>query len=244
MIPKIIHYCWFGKSNLPKSAKACIRSWQEMCPDYEIRRWDESNFDIHSHPFVESAYRDRAWAFVSDYVRLWVVYKHGGIYLDTDVELLRSPDFLLENRAYMGLSQGWSLCNSGLGFGAEKGSPVVLAMLKKYDSLMFDPQKKDLLICPILTHPVIAECGDIDTEKISYLDGITVYPAKYFDPISMGNTLNLMCPETVSIHHYTASWTSYNSRFKRSIVRFIGPNKAYTIKHWLHKLDAIIKPGG
>lgn len=87
MIPKIIHYCWFGGKELPIEVKKCIASWRKMCPDYEIIRWDESNFDVGQHPFVREAYKAKVWAFVSDYARLKVVYDNGGIYLDTDVEL-------------------------------------------------------------------------------------------------------------------------------------------------------------
>ena len=96
MIPKVIHYCWFGRNPLPEPAKRCIEGWQRVCPAYEIREWNEENYDIGSAcAFVRDAYRSRKWAFVSDYVRLDVVYRYGGIYLDTDVELLRAPDELL-----------------------------------------------------------------------------------------------------------------------------------------------------
>ena len=90
MIPKIIHYCWFGGKELPIEVKKCIASWRKMCPDYEIIRWNESNFDVGQHPFVREAYKAKVWAFVSDYARLKVVYDNGGIYLDTDVETLRN----------------------------------------------------------------------------------------------------------------------------------------------------------
>ncbi len=93
MIPKMIHYCWFGGKPLPKDVLDCIKTWKKYCPDYEIKRWDESNFDVNSHPFMKAAYEAKAWAFVSDYARLKVVYDNGGIYLDTDVELLKNLIF-------------------------------------------------------------------------------------------------------------------------------------------------------
>lgn len=96
MIPKIIHYCWFGGNSLPSDVLKCIKTWEKYCPDYEIKRWDESNFDVNSHPFIKAAYESKAWAFVSDYARLKVVYENGGIYLDTDVELLKNLGFFIE----------------------------------------------------------------------------------------------------------------------------------------------------
>ena len=120
MIPKIIHYCWFGGNPLPMDVKKCIESWKEKCPDYEIKCWDESNFDVNAHPFTKAAYEAKAWAFVSDYARLRVVYDNGGIYLDTDVELLKNIDFLLPYEGYIGVQQAGCYCTTGLGFGAIK----------------------------------------------------------------------------------------------------------------------------
>ena len=97
MIPKVIHYCWFGGKPLPKDVLDCIASWKKYCPEYEIRQWNETNFDLDCHPFVRSAYNAKAWAFVSDYARLKIVFDNGGIYFDTDVELLKNIDFLLSN---------------------------------------------------------------------------------------------------------------------------------------------------
>lgn len=103
MIPKVIHYCWFGGKPIPNDVKKCINSWKKKCPDYEIKCWNESNFDVNAHPFTKAAYEAKAWAFVSDYARLKVVYDHGGIYLDTDVELLKNLDFLLKYDFYIGI---------------------------------------------------------------------------------------------------------------------------------------------
>ena len=137
MIPKKIHYCWFGKNPLPRSVKKCIASWRKFCPDYQIIEWNESNFDVNSHPFIKSAYDNKAWAFVSDYARLKIVYDNGGIYFDTDVELLKNIDHLLENNFYIGVQQSGLLCTTGLGFGAERENDYVCSMLKKYDELVY-----------------------------------------------------------------------------------------------------------
>ena len=146
MIPKIIHYCWFGGNPLPTDVKRCIESWKKMCPDYEIKRWDESNFDVNAHPFTKAAYEAKAWAFVSDYARLKVVCDNGGIYLDTDVELLKNLDSLREYQCYIGVQQAGHLCTTGLGFGATKSNPVVQQMLRKYDEIVFSEERKNLLV--------------------------------------------------------------------------------------------------
>ena len=113
-IPKVIHYCWFGGGQMPAIHQKYIRSWKKYCPDYEIVRWDESNFDIHENCYAEEAYQCGKWAFVSDYARLKIIYDHGGIYLDTDVELLKPLDPLLEYEGFMGF-QNDALVSSGLG---------------------------------------------------------------------------------------------------------------------------------
>ena len=102
MIPKKIHYCWFGGNPLPPLAEKCIASWKKYCPDYEVIRWDESNYDCNKHPYMREAYNKKKFAFVADYARMDIIYNHGGIYLDTDVELLKNLDFLLANSFYIG----------------------------------------------------------------------------------------------------------------------------------------------
>ena len=116
-IPKIIHYCWFGGKPLPNTAIKCIRSWKKHCPDYEIHCWNEKNFDINVCPYVKEAYEEKAWAFVSDYARLWIIYNYGGIYLDTDVELLKNIDNLLKYDVFMGF-ENKQYVNTGVGFWA------------------------------------------------------------------------------------------------------------------------------
>ncbi len=213
--------------------KKCIRSWKEMCPDYEIVCWNESNFDVNVHPFVKSAYEEKKWAFVSDYARLKVVYEYGGIYLDTDVELKKNLDTLRNNQCYIGIQQNGYLCNTGLGFGATKSNPVVKKMLEKYDGLRFSKDRVLELACPVLNDAVIREYGAVKSEGITKLDKITVYPPKYFDPYG---GKNLLCKDTYSIHHYAASWTRKGNVLKRKIARLIGQNNIITIKKCLRKV--------
>lgn len=232
MIPKKIHYCWFGGKPLPKDVKKCIKSWQKMCPDYEIIEWNESNFDINCCSFVKDAYTAKAWAFVSDYARLKIVYDNGGIYLDTDVELIKNIDFLLHNNCFFATQQEGGVVATGLGFGAIKGASILKEMLDCYESTRFDNEKKEEIACPILNTKVLKKYGFEFKEnviKLSPID-VTVYPPKFFDPISPGDTKNLYCDDTVSIHHYSASWTNSNNKFKRKIINMIGQDRVNKIK--------------
>ena len=131
MIPKKIHYCWLGNNPLPPLAKKCIATWRKYCPDYEIIRWDESNYDFSTHPYMKQAFDARKWGFVPDYARLDIVHKCGGIYLDTDVELIRPLDDLLNNKCFMGFETAFSVA-LGLGFGAEAGHEMLQKMIPRY----------------------------------------------------------------------------------------------------------------
>lgn len=230
MIPKVINYCWFGGNELPKETKKCIESWKKYCPGYQIVEWNESNFDIHCHPFVESAYNSKAWAFVSDYARLKVIYDNGGIYLDTDVKVLKNLDFLLQNEMYVGIQQQGEYCNTGLGFGAYKQHPIVKQMMEKYDGLKYSDDVKEKIACPYLNDSVIKENGYIFSNDIKRLKNMTVYPPKYIDPIAPGDTCNLLCNDSFSVSLYSASWTSKSNRIKRKIFNLIGQDRVNAIK--------------
>ncbi len=231
MIPKIIHYCWFGGNPLPSDVKKCIRSWKKMCPDYEIREWNESNFDISSHPFMKAAYEAKAWAFVSDYARLKVVYDYGGIYLDTDVELLKNLDSLREYKCYIGIQQTGYLCTTGLGFGATKSNPVVQKMLKKYDEINFKVDNKEKFACPFLNDEVLKEMGYVLNDNPVEIDGTLILPPRYLDPIAPGEDASILkCEDTISIHHYSASWMGRKTVIRRKIMRLIGQERINRIK--------------
>ena len=141
-IPRVIHYCWFGGNPLPEEAKKCIESWKRYCPDYEIIRWDESNYDVNSCAYIQEAYQAKKWAFVSDYARFDILYHHGGVYFDTDVELVASIEDILEKGAFLGVEQpiGDDLSIKvapGLGMAAEAGHPLYRQILNMYGDLHF-----------------------------------------------------------------------------------------------------------
>ena len=235
MIPKVIHYCWFGGKPLPRDVKKCIRSWKKYCPDYEIKRWDESNFDVHQHSFCAAAYEAGAWAFVSDYARLKVVYDEGGIYLDTDVELIASPAFLSEYQGYVAVDQSGHYVASGLGFGAQKEHEVIERMLKIYDEVAFDNENRASIACPLLNTRVLEGLGYTYSDEIQTLNGIAVLPPAYCDPFAPGDSVDLLCDKTFSIHHYSASWTSTSQVWKRKLVRLVGQRRIVQIKNKLRR---------
>ena len=230
MIPKVIHYCWFGENKLPKSAQKCIRSWKQFCPDYKIIQWNESNFNISSHPFMKVAYESKAWAFVSDYARLKILYENGGIYFDTDVELLKPIDELLKHECYLGIQQIDNRCNTGLGFGCEQNSKIIKALLDVYDEIVFNNINKIQLSCPFLNSKAIEPFGFKYKNQTQHIDGAVVYSSEYFDPIAPGNTQNLLNSNTISIHHYTATWMNKKMQLKRKIFNFIGQDKINEIR--------------
>lgn len=211
MIPKLIHYCWFGRNPLPKLAQKCIKSWKKYCPDYEIREWNEDNFDISSAPlYVKQAYEAKKWAFVTDYVRLDVIYRHGGIYLDTDVEVIRKLDPLLEHHAFFGLESGKYIA-TGLGFGAEPKASILYDLMKDYQTIPFilPDNTFDLTTCPIRNTTVFAENGILPSEDIQKLnDGTLVFPSEYFCPFELSTGKLKLTLNTYTIHHFSGSWLS------------------------------------
>ncbi|WP_279160255.1 glycosyltransferase family 32 protein [Thomasclavelia cocleata] len=209
MIPKIIHYCWFGNNSKPKLMKQCIKSWKKCCPDYEIIEWNESNFDIGCNTYVKEAYEEKKWAFVTDYVRLWIIYHYGGIYLDTDVELIKNLDDLLVNESFFGYEDESHIA-TGLGFGAKKGNVIVECMLNDYKDIHFikEDGSLDLTPCPKRnTDAILHLLFDVtNTGKVNVINGATLFPKEYFCPMdyqtrSMNKTKN-----TYSIHWFNASW--------------------------------------
>lgn len=205
MIPKIIHYCWFGRNPLPKLAQKCIKSWQKYCPDYEIIQWNEDNFDISAAPlYVRQAYEAKKWAFVTDYVRLWVVHEHGGIYMDTDVELIKKLDSLLMYDAYFGFEDGKYIA-TGLGFGAVKGAQILRELMEDYYEIPFSPKK--IVACPRVNTKVFVRHGLVQEDyKQILLPHILILPTEYLCPKSVIDGMVRKTRNTISIHHYESSW--------------------------------------
>ena len=240
-IPKVIHYCWFGKGKMPAIAEKCIKSWKKYCPDYEIICWNEDNFDLTQNRYMREAYEAGKWAFVSDFVRLKVIYDHGGIYLDTDVELIKPIDPLLENSGYVGFDEK-GLVATGLGFGAEAGNEIVGAFLKDYDDLPFvlADGSFDLTPCPDRNTAALKRLGmDIQNHDQDFM-GMKFLPYEYLCPMDYYTGKKTLTKNTYSIHHYCASWTSKVTKRTTRIKRIIGLkwyNKLYG--KFLHKFKGL-----
>lgn len=222
-IPKRIFYCWFGGSPLPKYAGKCIKSWKKYCPDYKITCINEENFDVCSSRYSREAHEAGKWAFVSDYARLAVIFKHGGIYLDTDVEIIKPLDGLLGFGGYMGFDEK-GLVATGLGFGAEAGNAVLLQMLKDYEDIPFilDGGRFDLTPCPDRNTATLVKMG-MDIKNTHQIFEKTVFlPREYLCPSNYNGGKAAITPNTYSIHHYKASWTSPVAKRTARIKRIIG----------------------
>lgn len=201
---KLIHFMWFGKNPLTKLAVKCIESWKKFAPDYTYCLWTEDSFDVNSHEFTKNAYKDNAWAFVSDYVRLWAIYNFGGIYFDLDVELLKGIDDLPNN--WFALEKGTNSIALGLGFGADKGSRITKVHLDEYDTFTWS-KKVSSFISPRLFSETLARLGYEESPKdVLVWNGFTIYPAEYMCPRSFTDNKIEITENTIAIHHYAYSW--------------------------------------
>lgn len=233
MLKKIIHYCWFGANPFPEIVKKCIASWKKFCPDYEIIEWNESNFDIHCCKYVEQAYEAKKWAFVSDYCRFFVLYNYGGIYLDTDVELIKSLNGLPQN--FVGF-ENKSTVASGLIRGATIGDDVCGKMLNSYnnDAFVLDNGKLNLkTVCERETS-ILGQYGlKLDGTKQVVLN-TTVFPTEYFCPYNYITGKTDITENTYSIHHYSYSWktdkTSFHSKIYKILYKIFGERFANNIR--------------
>ena len=244
MIPKVIHYCWFGHNPLPESAKKCIDSWRKFLPDYEIKEWNEDNFDVNIIPYTQQAYEAKKYAFVSDYARFWILYHHGGVYFDTDVEVIRPMDDIIEKGPFMGREKGAfikDICdntitvqgdaglgvapglglgvNPGLGLGVNPGLGLYKEFLDLYDSLKFKNEDGTLNTKTIVSYTteILLNHGlNENNDEPQEVAGVWVYPPDVFCPMDHTQANKLKITErTVSIHLYDCSWINHNTmRYK------------------------------
>lgn len=214
MIQKKIHYCWFGGNPLSPLAEKCIASWRKFCPDYEIIQWNEENYDINKNQYMKEAYVAKKWGFVPDYARLDIIYEYGGIYLDTDVEIIRPIDDLLQLKAFCGIEDESNKVALGLGFGAEKNSPIIKFLRDDYENRTFVSAdgELNLLAAPAINTKRLSEIGYC-FEKNKMLkaehegDCLTIFPYDYFCPKDYITGELKITENTYTIHHYDGSWT-------------------------------------
>ncbi|MGM9586190.1 MAG: glycosyltransferase family 32 protein [Candidatus Limivicinus sp.] len=208
MIPKKIHYCWFGRGEKPKLAQKCIASWKKYCPDYEIIEWNEDNFDLDYNAYTRYCYDNKKWAFLSDFVRLVVVAEYGGLYFDTDVELLKSPDELLQYGAFYGFENNSNIA-TGLGFGAQANHPTILAMRGKYEEVEPDVDGNyPLIVCPALNTAALIPFGLRLDGSRQNIAGAEILPVEYLNPYDDPTGSLTKTKNTISVHWYSKSWMS------------------------------------
>ena len=243
MIPQVIHYCWFGRNPLPASALKFIESWRKHFPGYEIKEWNEDNFDVNAIAYTRDAYAARKYAFVSDYARFWILYHHGGVYFDTDVEVIRPMDDIIARGAFMGFeldnvksTDRVLSINPGLGLGVEKGNAVYAEILRGFEQLNFydpDGSRNNFTMIPMVTK-MMQDKGLVLKDEMQTIEGITIYPNEYFNPFDditgvLRKTANTRC-----IHWYAKTWTDGNSRWKvnakRLLRRFFGTRTTKLLK--------------
>lgn len=216
MIPKIIHYCWFGGNPKPKMAEKCIESWKKYCPDWQIIEWNEQNFDVNRNGYTKMCIEQRKFAFLSDYVRLFVVAEHGGVYFDTDVEVIRNLEPLLENEAFFGFETP-EFVASGLGFGSVAHGTAVEAMLREYDVLL--DGTKGVIGCPRLNTAALEKLGLVRDGSMQTVAGAKILPIEYLNPYESNTGRLNKTRNTYSIHWYSASWMSWKKRLRAAITK-------------------------
>lgn len=256
MIPKIIHYCWFGNNALPELAKKCIASWKKYLPDYEIKEWNERNFDINIIPYTEEAYNQKKYAFVSDYARFWILYHYGGLYFDTDVEIIKSMDKIIERGSFMGCenvataknkvdtSPGSELgVNPGLGLGTNAGNDLykeILDMYSKKHFLLPNGVMNQVTIVKYTTQ-LLCTKGLTSTNDIQQVAGIWIYPKEYFCPKDYATGKLRITPNTVSIHHYSETWFPWYMKLEGKLWQCLGFGKQFWITRVIYKIQRIFK---
>lgn len=219
MIPKKIHYCWFGRTKKTKLAKKCINSWKKYCPDFEIIEWNEDNFDIAKYPYAQYCYDNKKWAFLSDFVRLLVIEEYGGVYFDTDVQVIRNFDYLLEKKAFYGFESS-QVVNTGEGFGSEAGHSIVSAMKNIY--LELTPDENGVYSfepCPALNTKPLLEMGLKLNGTKQIIEDAVILPVDYLNPYNDQTGKLSKSKNTISIHWYSKSWISLKSRVRSTITK-------------------------
>ena len=211
MIPKIIHYCWVGGAKKPESVLYCIDSWKKFCPDYEIREWNETNYNFSKNIYMKQAYEARKWGFVPDYARLDIIYQYGGIYLDTDVEVIKSFDELLNQKAFMGFENtgdGEYYVNCGHGFGAEPHHEIIKEARDLYDNVQFinKDDTYNMLPSPHYTTQILKKYGILQENKDQKINNMMVYASDVLCHKNFRTGKIHKTQRTISIHHFTASW--------------------------------------
>ena len=220
-IPKKIHCFWFSNDEKTDLAQKCIESWKKYCPDYEIIEWNAGNYDVRKNKYMSKAYDEKNWAYVSDYARLDVLYMHGGVYLDLDVELLKSMDVLLHHDFFIGFGPIRDI--EAAAFGARPGCELLLEMMDIYTKKEFDPVAGTNLlnVQPVYLDYFFDSKGFNINGEYQENKGIAIYPREIFSPKNWFTGENEIKDCSIGIHHCVGGWTSEKSK-KRKMIKYAG----------------------
>lgn len=231
MIPHIIHYCWFGRKPLPKSALKCIDSWRCYFPNYEIKEWNEDNFDVNSIPYTREAYSVGKYAFVSDYARFKILYEYGGLYFDTDVEVIKNMDDLILQGAFMGIEKDTYTIGvaPGLGLCAEPKMPIYKEIIDHYNGTPFLDEEGKQIPGTVVKHTtdLLVKKGLLLEDKLQQVAEVWIYPNEYFNPLDDATGRLTITSKTRSIHWYSKSW-----------VENYGPIRIW-VTRWAHRIFGV-----
>lgn len=257
MIPKVIHYCWFGNNSKSEDTLSYINSWRKYFPDYEIKEWTEEDFDINCCNYVKEAYTEEKWAFVADYARFWIIYNYGGVYFDTDVEVIKGMQDIIDKGAFMGQeplsieSQKFGTrkinVNPGLGMGAEAGNTFCKKMLEIYEKIHFIDAKGNVNEKTIVEYvsDLLCRKGMKETDEVQSIESINIYPVDYFCPLNYKTGKLNLTENTRTIHHYSATWKSEKERRFGNGIKVLsnafGETTAYRIERIITSPKRIIR---
>ena len=241
MIPKIIHYCWFGRNPLPPLAQECIASWKRFFPGYEIKEWNEDNFDVNCIPYTAEAYKVKKYAYVSDYARFVILYQYGGIYFDTDVEVVKSMDDVISKGPFMGFERdpdfwGGGYVAPGLGLAVNPKMDIIHQLMNKYQDLHFLLPDGSYNIGQTIVHyttQVLSNCGLQQKKGVQELNGISIYPSEFFAPINFITRRLHITENTRTIHRYMASWVDQKNKTVYDYIKHYMPE---FILIWINRL--------
>lgn len=226
MIPKKIHYCWFGKGKKSKLMKRCLKSWEKYCPEYEIIEWNEDNFDVNQYPYLRWCYENQKWAFLSDFARLLIIEQNGGIYFDTDVEVISNLDELIQYSAFFGFENNKNIA-TGLGFGAEVHHETIMEMINVYVNIKRNNDGSyPLVACPALNTQALVPLGLCLNGKRQNIKGAEILPTDFLNPYDDQTGVMKKTDNTISIHWYSKAWldkrTIWRSKFTKPMHRLFG----------------------
>lgn len=232
MIPKIIHYCWFGRGEMPELALRCIESWHRFLPDYDYKLWNEDNFDINCNAYVKEAYEAKKYAFVTDYVRLYALYTEGGIYMDTDVEVLKPYDDLLDLPGFTGYEGSKHLPPVTGTMASEPRNEWVKEQLAAYDDIHFLKEDGSLDTMPNTARisQIMKEGGFVQDGKKRVYKDMYIFPVEYFCPRQTTGEV-FITDKTYCDHHFMGSWSKGKKNWKYFLLQLVGEkNKTRIIK--------------